>query len=70
MISVDSSHVRLMWDIVSSHSHMFHGLSDEAICLWILRTIKDKIHLNHDEMTALQEYVSSRTSLIRDIAAF
>ncbi|MEM9216481.1 MAG: hypothetical protein AAGD25_19305 [Cyanobacteria bacterium P01_F01_bin.150] len=70
MITVDSLHVRMMWDIVDSHRYVFNRLSDEAICLWILKSIKDQIYLSHDELKELEAYVSSRTSLIRDVASF
>lgn len=70
MITVDSLHVRMMWDIVDSHRDVFSGLSDEAVCLWILRAIKDQIYLNHDEIKELESYVLSRISLIRDMASF
>ena len=70
MITVDSLYVRMMWDIVDSHRYIFSGLSDEAICLWILKAIRDQIHLSHDELKELEAYVLSKTSLIRDIACF
>ena len=70
MIEIDSLYVRMTWDIVHSHIHTFSELSDEAICLWILRAIKDQIHLSSEEAKTLEAYISSRTGLIRDIASF
>ena len=70
MIEIDSLHIRMMWDIVNSHIHVFRGLSDEAISLWVLKAVKDQIHLNYEEAKGLEAYISSRTSLIRDIASF
>lgn len=70
MVPVDSLYVRMIWDIVNSQSHLFLELSDEAICIWVLKAIKDRIHLPHDELQLLESYVLSRIHLMRDMASF
>ncbi|MDB9525335.1 hypothetical protein PN498_05000 [Oscillatoria sp. CS-180] len=67
MLPIDSSHLRLIWSIVETHSYLFQELSDEAICFWILKNVQERIYLDHEEVGIVQRYVSSRTSLIRDL---
>ena len=68
MISFDSEHLRLIWSIIETHSHVLQNLSDEAICLWVQKKVKDNIHLSHDDMNEIQAYILSRSHLIRDVA--
>lgn len=68
MISFDSEHLRLIWSMVETHSRMLKDLSDEAICFWLLKKIKDTIYLSPAEMGELKTYILSRRHLIRDIA--
>ena len=68
MISFDSTHLRLIWSMVETYSHVLQDLSDDAICLWLSKKIKDSIHLSHAEMTEIKAYILSRSHLIRDVA--
>ena len=68
MISFDSTHLRLIWSMVETYSHVLQDLSDDAICLWLSKKIKDSIYLNHDEMIEIKAYILSRSHLIRDVA--
>ncbi|MEO0455060.1 MAG: hypothetical protein AAF152_00560 [Cyanobacteria bacterium P01_A01_bin.114] len=68
MHSLDSSHLRLIWGIVDAHGLLIQGLSDEALCFWILKHIKDRLCLSYEEDHAVKQYVSNRIHLIRDIA--
>ena len=68
MISFDSKHLHLLWSVVEAHSHVLQGLSDEALCLWLQKKIKDSIYLSHEDMTEIKAYITSRSHLIRDVA--
>ncbi|EKV01184.1 hypothetical protein Lepto7375DRAFT_3327 [Leptolyngbya sp. PCC 7375] len=68
MISFNSEHLRLIWSMVETYSYILEGLSDEAICLWLLKKIKDNIHLSHDETNEIRAYIRSRSHLIREVA--
>lgn len=68
MISFNSEHLRLLWGMVETHSHMLQDLSDDAICLWLQQKIKDNIHLSHDDMNEMRAYILSRSHLIREVA--
>ena len=54
--------------MVETYSHVLQDLSDDAICLWLSKKIKDSIYLNHDEMIEIKAYILSRCHLIRDVA--
>lgn len=69
MISFDSENLRLIWSMVETHSHILQDLSDDAICLWLQKKIKDNIYLSHDDMNEIQAYILSRSHLIRDVAS-
>lgn len=69
MTLINSLHLRLVWGIVEAHSRLLQDLSDEALCSWILKNVKKRLCLTYEEAGAIQQYVSSRTHLIRDIAA-
>ena len=68
MISFDSSHLRLLWNTVESHRHDLQHLSDDAVCVWLLKKIADSLYLNQDEMGEIETYILSRSHLIREVA--
>lgn len=67
MISFDSEHLHLLWNMVETHSHILQGLSDEALCLWLQKKMKDSVYLSHDDMSEIKAYIASRSRLIRDV---
>ena len=69
MISFDSDHLRLIWDIVETHSHALQHLSDDALCLWLQKKIRENIHLGPEDMDEIHAYILSRSHLIRDVVA-
>lgn len=68
MISFDREHLRLIWSMVETHCYVLKDLSDDAICLWLLKKIKDNVYLSHDEMNEIKAYILSRSHLIREVA--
>lgn len=69
MISFDSEHLRLLWSMVETHSYVLQDLSDEALCLWLQKKLKDSTYLSHDDMHEIKAYIVSRSHLIRDVAS-
>ncbi len=68
MTLIDSENLRFLWGLVENYSHLLTEMSDDAACFWLLKRIRDNIHLNHAEMDEIKTYMSSRIHLIRDIA--
>ncbi|MEO0349217.1 MAG: hypothetical protein AAF282_04110 [Cyanobacteria bacterium P01_A01_bin.15] len=68
MISFQREHLHLLWSLVETHSQVIQGLNDDAICFWLLKKIKDTIHLSRDDAFEIKHYILSRRHLIRDVA--
>lgn len=63
----DTTVLHLVWSLVNSHAHFLSSLSDDAIALWLLKTVREKRGLTTEDNQALQQYITERTPLIRDI---
>jgi hypothetical protein len=63
----DSGVLRLLWSLVESHASFLRSLSDDAIVMWLLKTLRSQICVTHDDSRALQEYLSTRICLIRTV---
>lgn len=66
MHPIDSTHLRLIWRIIEAHGYLLKGLNDEALCSWVIKNLKEKIHISHEDLGLVQQYVYNRTQLIRD----
>ena len=69
MISLNSQHLHIIWDVIETHGYIFQGLSDDDICAWLLHKIKGKTCLNHEEINSIKTYILSRSHLIRQVAS-
>jgi hypothetical protein len=66
---MDPSTLRLVWDIVEeTQSFDLLNLPDTALVKLLLQRIARKVVLTGEEVCLLYDYISSRTSLIRDLA--
>lgn len=65
--SLDSAHIRLLWDIVEAHKNLLKELTDDAIGRWVIKTAKEKLCLSSEELVNIRRYVSSHALLIRDV---
>jgi succinate dehydrogenase flavin-adding protein (antitoxin of CptAB toxin-antitoxin module) len=61
--------IRRFWSLVeTTQTSTLLNLSDADLVHWLLRQFESQQRLNLAESNFLREYVSSRLSLIRDIA--
>jgi hypothetical protein len=61
--------IRRFWSLVeTTQTSTLLSLSDADLIQWLVRQLESQQRLNLAESGFLQEYVSSRLSLIRDIA--
>ncbi|MEM6255925.1 MAG: hypothetical protein AAF821_23690 [Cyanobacteria bacterium P01_D01_bin.156] len=67
MTLIDSENLRFIWGLVENYSHVLKDMSDDAACFWLLKQIRENIHLNHAEMVEIKAYIGSRIHLIRDL---
>lgn len=68
-MSLNSEHLRILWDIIDTYGYIFQGFSDDDICIWLLHKIKGKTCLNHEEINSIRTYILSRGHLIRQISS-
>ena len=59
--------MRSTWHLVELHAPFLRRLNDEAIVLWLLKTLQESIQITEAEAHGLQEYLLQRSCLIRDI---
>lgn len=66
---MDPSTLRLVWDVVEETKGFdLVNLPDTALVKLVLQQIARKVVLTGEEVCSLYDYISSRTSLIRDLA--
>ncbi|MBE9030034.1 hypothetical protein IQ266_09870 [filamentous cyanobacterium LEGE 11480] len=63
----DSTLLRILWGLVESHAYFLRELSDDAIILWLLRTVQDRVCITSEDSQNLRKYIAKRICLIRDI---
>jgi len=69
VISIDTSLLRLTWLVIEeSQSPNLLALTDTGLVRLLLQRISKQILLSGDEVCLLYDYISSRISLIRDMA--
>ncbi len=61
--------LRQFWTLVeTTQSNVLLGLDDASLIHWLLGRLQQERLLNSHETSVLNDYASSRLSLIRDIA--
>ena len=68
MPRLDAAIIRFLWSVVEKQAGFISGLNDEAIKIWLVRQVQDRIFLNPEEIEEINSYVRARLMLIRDIA--
>ena len=68
MPRLDAAIIRFLWSVVEKQASFISSLSDEAIKIWLVRQVRERIFLSPEEITAINQYIRSRLMLIRDIA--
>lgn len=69
MITIDTSLLRLTWSVIEeSQSSSLLSLTDTGLVRLLLQRISKRILLSGEEVYLLYEYISSKTTLIRDMA--
>jgi hypothetical protein len=70
-VLISSSMLRLTWAVIEeTHCSDLLSLTDTGLVKMLLQKISRKILLSGEEVCALYDYLSARTSLIRDLATF
>lgn len=70
MMSISPSVLRLAWAVVEEiQNHELLHLTDTALIKLVLQQVTRRILLNSEEARALHDYISTKTLLIRDMAA-
>jgi hypothetical protein len=59
--------LRRLWELVEFHAFALRELNDDAIGPWLMAKIETQGGIDREETTALQEYITGRTCLIRDM---
>jgi hypothetical protein len=59
--------LRRLWELVESHAFALRELNDDAIAPWLMAKIETQGGIDRDDRSALQEYITGRTCLIRDM---
>ena len=49
-------------------ANFMEGLSDDAIKIWLVRQVRERIFLTPKEIDAINSYILSRLILIKDVA--
>ena len=65
---IDAAIIRFLWSVVEKQASFISSLSDDAIKIWLVRQVRERIFLNPDEIEAINLYIRSRLILIRDVA--
>ena len=60
--------LRQLWSVVETSQSNTLLLDDASLVQWLLKQIKMKAMLDHDETNILSDYIHSRLTLIRDLA--
>ncbi|TVQ21936.1 MAG: hypothetical protein EA367_05020 [Leptolyngbya sp. DLM2.Bin15] len=61
--------LRQFWSLIeATQSKTLLSLDDQTLIQWLTRQLGMEFSLNHCEVDTLNHYISSRLSLIRDIA--
>ncbi|HEY9846664.1 MAG TPA: hypothetical protein V6D03_10755 [Candidatus Caenarcaniphilales bacterium] len=61
--------LRQFWNLVeTTQSNILLSLDDASLIQWLLHQLQQQRALNGDETSVLNDYISSRLSLIRDLA--
>lgn len=61
--------LRQLWALVeATQTTVLLSMDDGSLVQWLLRQLKQERTINHQEADALQDYIHSRLSLIRDLA--
>lgn len=68
---IDSAMLRLLWTVIEdSHSQDLLTLSDTALIAMLMQQISRRVLLSGEEVCSLYAYLSSKLTLIRDMADF
>ena len=66
---MDSSMLRLIWTVIEeTRNREMETLTDKALIQQVVQQVTRRILLNPEETGAVRSYVSSRTTLIRDLS--
>ncbi|MBF2029800.1 MAG: hypothetical protein IGS48_24105 [Oscillatoriales cyanobacterium C42_A2020_001] len=66
---LDPSMIRLIWSVIEETQTMhLLSLTDTGLVRLLLQRVSKRILLNGEEVCELYDYISSRTTLIRDMA--
>lgn len=69
MILLETSLLRLTWSVIEeAQSPNLLSLTDTGLVRLLLQRISRRILLNGDEVCSLYDYISSKITLIRDMA--
>lgn len=69
MITIDTSLLRLTWSVIEeTQSPNLLSLTDTGLVRLLLQRISRQILLSGEEVYLLYDYISSKTTLIRDMA--
>jgi len=69
VIPIDTSLLRLTWLVIEeTQSSNVLSLTDTGLVRLLLQRISDRILLSGEEVYLLYDYISSKTTLIRDMA--
>lgn len=69
MITIDTSLLRLTWSVIEeTQTSSLLSLTDTGLVRLLLQRISRRILLSGEEVCLLYDYISSKTTLIRDMA--
>lgn len=68
MPSLDAAILRFLWSVVEKQANFIAGLSDDAIKIWLVRQVRERIFLTPQEIEDINSYILSRLILIKDVA--
>jgi hypothetical protein len=62
--------LRQLWSLIeTTQASTLVSLDDATLVQWLLKQLKMNSCLNRNEMDVINDYIQSRLSLIRDLAA-
>ena len=68
MPRLDAAIIRFLWSVVEKQASFISSLTDDAIKIWLVRQVRERIFLSPDEIDAINSYIRARLILIRDVA--
>lgn len=68
MPRLDAAILRFLWSVVEKQASFISRLNDDAISIWLVRQVRERIFLNPDEIEEMNSYILARLMLIRDVA--